>query len=257
LARAWGNERFASFGSYPGLLLGVEHHDDGWRDWDATPRLNPTTGIPRSFMEMKMRDSTAIWTESITICSSEPLAGIAVSQHFCHLALQVKKSGRGDADDLEALDRFLQEQAVVIGTLIGTSFWKRHPEILASIEKMKEPRDSKSKNNGHDEHLGRDEAKTAISLRTVPFFDSVSLWLCCAERREPERMVAPTGESVTLIPRSADEIALDPYPLGVDSLQLTTPARRVPARKYIDEPDFQAAFTAAPVETLAWTIHPV
>ena len=44
--------------------------------------------------------------------------------------------------------------------------------------------------------------------------------------------------------------------LGVDSLRLTTRARRVPTRKYVDEGDFQAAFAAASVETLAWTIHP-
>ena len=111
LARVWGNERVASLAAFPTLVWGIEHHDDGWREWDDAPRINPATGFPRSFLEMRMRDSTAIWTRSIAVCSSDPLAGIAVSRHFCYLAEQVLSSGRADADDRESIDRFLQEQA--------------------------------------------------------------------------------------------------------------------------------------------------
>ena len=65
-----------------------------------------------------------------------------------------------------------------------------------------------------------------------------------------------TGETVTFNPEEATRIVIDPYPLGVESLRLSTPARRVPARKYADEGEYQVAFNAAPVETLTWTIHP-
>jgi hypothetical protein len=227
LARAWGNERFASLAAFPTILWAVEHHDDGWRDWDAAPRLNPATGIPRSFMEMRMRDSTAIWTRSIDFCSSEPLAGIAVSRHFTYLAEQVRSGGRSDADDLEAIDRFLGDQDNESGDLAPRLRRAEDATVVATCDR---------------------------GFRTVRFFDAVSLWLCCAERQEPEQMTAPDGESIKLIPEDAWHVAIDPYPLGVNTPRLQTFARRVAARRYENDDDFLATFDAAPLELLAWTI---
>ena len=142
----------------------------------------------------------------------------------------------------------------MIGILAEKQFWQEQPALLTSLGEITNPRDVTPKQNGHDEHVGRNEAKSDLALRTVQFFDSVSLWLCCAERHEPERVVAPTGESLTLIPETAYEIALDPYPLADESLRLQSPARRIAARSYKDEADYRAAFNAAPVEFLNWTI---
>ena len=177
LALAWGNERVRSLADFPKLLWGVAHHDDGWREWDEAPRLKPETGFPRNFMEMRMRDSTAIWTKSIAICSADPLAGIAVSRHFCYLSRQVQSSGHADADDLAAIDRFLTEQAGVEATL---------------------------SNRARSQHFGTGSREDLEKLcdfgfRTVRFFDNVSLWLCCSERhnrnRSPRRWAKPSGSS--------------------------------------------------------------
>jgi hypothetical protein len=228
LASVWGNERFAPLSIFPTIVWAVDHHDDGWREWDVAPRINPETGIPRSFMEMRMRDSTAIWTRSINFCSREPMAGIAVSRHFTHLAEQVRNGGRTDADDLEAIARFLRDQDNESGDL-GPKL--RRPE---------------------DETVVRN---CDLGFRTVRFFDAISLWLCCAERREPEQMTAPNGESITLIPKEAWHIAIDPYPLSVTAPRLQTFARRVAARRYENDDDFQAAFNATPFELLTWKIQ--
>ena len=234
LALAWGNERVRSLADFPKLLWGVAHHDDGWREWDEAPRLKPETGFPRNFMEMRMRDSTAIWTKSIAICSADPLAGIAVSRHFCYLSRQVQSSGHADADDLAAIDRFLTEQAGVEATL---------------------------SNRARSQHFGTGSSEDLEKLcdfgfRTVRFFDNVSLWLCCSERRQPESLTAPLGEAIRLIPQAAGLIAVDPYPLGVDSLVLKTPVRRLAARRYGSDAELQAALQTAPLETLAWTVRP-
>lgn len=227
LARAWGNGRFVSLAALPTILWAVEHHDDGWRDWDLAPRLNPATGIPRSFMEMTMRDSTAIWTNSISHCSSQPLAEIAVSRHFTHLAEQVRNGGRTDADDLDAVDRFLRDQDNESGDL---ALKLRRPEDQTAIEACD------------------------FAFRAVRFFDAVSLWLCCAERHAPEQMTAPDGESIRLVPKGAWHVAIDPYPLGIEGPRFQTFARRVAARRYETDDDFLATFNAAPFELLSWTI---
>lgn len=231
LARVWGNDRVASLAAFPTLVWGVEHHDDGWQEWDDAPRLKPATGFPRSFLEMRMRDSTAIWSRSIAVCSADPLAGIAVSRHFCHLANQAQNSGRADADDRESIDRFLREQAAVQARLVDAA------------------RSNKAAETNRDFEQSCD-----LGFRTVRFFDLMSLWLCCAERHQPEPLVAPMGEAVKLIPRDPAQIVIEPYPLCVDSLRLETPVRRLAARRYANDAELQAALRAAPIEVLAWTI---
>jgi hypothetical protein len=234
LALAWGNERERSLAAYPQLVWGVGHHDDGWREWDDAPRLKPETGFPRSFLEMRMRDSTAIWSKSIALCSADPLAGIAVSRHFSYLSEQAQASGHADSDDLVAIDQFLSEQAGVEANLSNRA---RAQQVAT----------------GSDVDL---QQLFDFGFRTVRFFDMVSLWLCCAERQQPESFTAPLGESVRLIPQAPGLIAIDPYPLGVDSLVLKTPVRRLTARRYGSDAELQAALQTAPLESLAWTVRP-
>src|SRR5579862_8870095 len=95
------------------IWLAVARHDDGWAVWDQAPRVDPATGVPRDFMEMRMADSTEIWSRSIEGCATHPLSAYAVSRHFCYLAEQVRDGRRSDLDDLQAVDRFLQEQVAV------------------------------------------------------------------------------------------------------------------------------------------------
>jgi hypothetical protein len=183
---------------------------------------------------MRMRDSTVIWTRSIAVCSADPLAGTAVSRHFCHLAEQVRDSGRADGDDQEAIDRFLHEQSVVQLDLAD-----------------------KARANGASAGTNEDlEESFALGFRTVRFFDRVSLWLCCAPRQQPEQLVAPLGETVTFTPKNPAQIAIEPYPLRVDSLLLETPARRLAARCYANDAELQTALRSAPTERLTWTISP-
>lgn len=78
VARHWGNDDTPPLPLAELLVQAVRHHDDGWHAWDypqrsATPlagkeRIDSDTGWPRSFIEMRMADSTAIWTRGIAAC---------------------------------------------------------------------------------------------------------------------------------------------------------------------------------------------
>jgi hypothetical protein len=182
-------------------------------------------------MEMRMRDSTGIWARSIAMCGVDPLAGIGVSRHFCYLARQAK-TDRPFADDRVAIEQFLEEQARFEADLAERA--RSQYCAMKSVADLERTFD--------------------FAFQTVRFFDGVSLWLCCAERHEPQQITAPTGETITLIPHGPQQIAIDPYPLADDSLRLQTRTRRIAARKYTDEADYRAAFNAAPVEFLSWTI---
>ena len=116
--------------------------------------------MPRDFREMRMRDATAIWTKSISASAKPlPLAGYAVSRHFCFLAEQVRQAGRHDADDLAAVTSFLKQQSGVQAKL----------EQKAAL----------CHGWGEGFHRHRE-----LAYRTVQFFDRVSLWLCCADEQE-------------------------------------------------------------------------
>jgi hypothetical protein len=273
IACAWGNEQFVPLvrpitqpagrsrlpvdrepewnracGSFG---LAVSHHDNGWSEWDWAPRLDPRTGRPRDFREMRMRDATAIWTKSISAAALQPLAGYAVSRHFCHLAEQVRDGSRHDAEDVAAVIEFLNRQKVVQAEL------EQKAALLGWGDGFRHFRE--------------------LAYRTVQFFDWVSLWLCCSDEREPQQLTVPTGEVVTLSSRPsqpvADEsassvyrlqttrpdyqkwsVAIEPYPLSDETHEFSVEARRIPARNYADDADLETAWREAPSAQLVWSL---
>lgn len=276
IARAWGNERFKPLArDLPAALaarsderpdedwrlarldiqVAVSRHDDGWGQWDWAPRVDPRTGRPRDFREMRMEDATAIWTKSVSACTKLfPISAYAISRHFGYLAEQVRGSGRHDAEDLAAVARFLGQQAALRAQLEGQSARYGWQNVFSR----------------HRE----------LAYRTVQFFDRVSLWLCCAEEREPQSMTAPMGEVVTFSCRPAApadaaanvdtapavfrlqtarpdyrkwHVTIEPDPLSDGHHEFSVEARRIPARPYADDADLQATWGDAPSVQLVWT----
>jgi hypothetical protein len=234
IARAWGNESTSALPATPDVVWAVEHHDDGWSERDRNPLLDPETGIPRQFGELRMRDSTATWTRSIEFCSSRPLAGIAVSRHFDWLAARYladpSRRLAEETEDRQAAERFVNNQRVVRNEL------------------FRELRAAKVYPNQDLEQLGEG------SFRAVQFFDRLSLWLCCAERTEDFQLEAPGGEQLTFRPRTPSQVIAEPYLLGVESLRLETTARRIAARPYASQAEFQSALSAAAGVHLSWSM---
>jgi hypothetical protein len=233
------------------IALAVARHDDGWLPWDRAPRIDPATGAPRDFMEMRMVASTEIWSRSIEECATHPLTAYAISRHFCYLAEQVRDGGRSDPDDLEAVDHFLERQAAVEASLSEAASTANQGE---AFERWRE-----------------------MGFRTVQFFDRLSLWLCCAERSEAQTLISPAGQAVNLIPKPARRdragseqavdrreafrpgarvmgIGIEPYPLCVESLDLRVDARSIAARRYADDADLNAALEDATIVELVWAI---
>jgi hypothetical protein len=281
IARAWGNERFkpltrdlpvalaARGDERPdedwrlariSMAIAVARHDDGWGQWDWAPHVDPGTGRPRDFREMRMQDATAIWTRSVAACNTKlsPVSAYAVSRHFCYLAEQVRGSGRHDAEDRAAVTRFIQQQAA----------------LRAQLE-------SESARFGWQNVFLRHRE---LAYHVVQFFDRVSLWLCCAAEHEPQAMTAPLGEVVTFSSRPADpaegvsnpdssatvfrlqtarpdyrkwHVTIEPDPLfrSVEGgpHEFSVDARRVPARSYADDDDLQATWRDAPSVQLVWS----
>ena len=79
----WGNEAFESPDPKAEVLFAITEHDNGWKEWDSSPRLNSQTRYPMNFMEMDFPDQKTIWTRSFRRFSEDhPYASALIALHF-------------------------------------------------------------------------------------------------------------------------------------------------------------------------------
>jgi hypothetical protein len=87
LAEYWGAQGYSPLSPRDELLWAINHHDDGWGEWEQTPDVDPKSGHPRSFTEMELGDALVIWTASIESArQAGNLEAYLVAGHFCALA---------------------------------------------------------------------------------------------------------------------------------------------------------------------------
>src|SRR5690242_18324673 len=70
LAENWGAAPFGTLPARDELIVAVEHHDDGWADWDRRPAVDAERGTPIEFTEMPLADALGIWRQSIDIAAA-------------------------------------------------------------------------------------------------------------------------------------------------------------------------------------------
>ncbi|MEM6798037.1 MAG: DUF3891 family protein [Planctomycetota bacterium] len=207
------------------FLAAVLHHDDGWIDWQAAPRLDPEHGRPYGFTEMPPADAQAIWTRSIDACEAiGPLAAWVVASHF--IDLQSKQD-----DDFAQWARWLGEQD------------RRRVAWL---------------NDWHGADPANTEAVARECLYLLQQFDWLSLWLCCRgpidsrDRTETLELgdAARGFGPYTFTPRGV-AIEVSPWPFSGGSLDLVANASRAAVGKYTSVADMATTPTRA-----AWRLAP-
>lgn len=248
VARAWNTEAYPLATPHEELLAAVLHHDDGWLAWELRPTV--VEGKPRDFMEMPLDESLAIWRRSIAVAQTcGPLAAYAVGSHFAALTRWSLEKGEHSESWRDLAEEFLEEQEELAA--------ERLAELVA--------RDGGTQAD-LDGVVATAEARRNAdqAWHALQFFDRVSLWLCCAERREAETIDVPESLGTGLgafrfepcgsgSGGGGAEIAIRPWPLRVDRLEVTTLAAGVPRTTY-DSPDQLARTERTPVR-LEWTLR--
>lgn len=236
LAEHWGAGSVAPLVAPTELGWAITHHDDGWREWEASPDVEPTFARPRSFTEMELTVGLEIWGSSITQAAEYgPLAGYVVAGHFCALLRRFDFGWKDDQRHTADARRFLAKYESLMD-----GCWKAWQARLPA------------------EHT---RARAQIALAQLQFFDALSLWFCCDEAMSPDDFECPSGPVVTLTPldRGATDgsirLALSPWPFAVASLNLEVPGRAVPVRRY----QTRAQLAAVPAQNvkLRWTLEPL
>ncbi|MBL9081135.1 MAG: DUF3891 family protein [Planctomycetales bacterium] len=210
MARAWSDAVFALPERREEFIAAVYHHDDGWIAWELRPTVGD--GKPRDFLEMPIDEALAIWRRSIAVARNDgPLAGYAVSTHFATLCGRSAEEKSHDPTWKYLAEEFLEEQAD------HASDWRR--DLVA--QGMPPP---------------TVDVQTTLAWQSLRLFDLLSLWLCCAERREPDVVGIGEFAEFQMTPQ-ADEggaavIRVDPWPLVGRSLELAVACRTIPAGDY-------------------------
>ena len=96
IADAWGNDVFARPEPYDSLRYAIYHHDDGWLDRDAAPRLTPA-GLPEAFTQELVGAYSAFeeidlpsylqvrGEATAAVAAVDEVAGVFVSMHTVNL----------------------------------------------------------------------------------------------------------------------------------------------------------------------------
>ncbi len=211
------------------LRWAIHRHDDGWADWDSRPGVDPQSGRPIEFDEMRLADSLPIWTLSIDEAAARrPIQAYFVAGHFTRL-LRRFDSWRGDAAREDLARGFLTEQNSNMELWLAA--WQNGSSSLPN---------------------GARQSTAERGVDGLQFFDAVSLWFCCAERQAPERIELAPGEGWTFSPLGVEQgwrlVRIEPWPLTVESCQLAVSGRVVPRAHYQSTDEMLAVATAKELE---------
>jgi hypothetical protein len=213
----------------------VTHHDDGWAEWEAAPRINPEIDGPYSFLEMPLAESLMIWDNSIASARKfGPLAGFIVAGHFYNL--------------------------------LSESDHRAEPSAVAWLAAKRKTRTAWLDEWVRDNPANSlDEAKRAQQQLLIA--DLFSLWLCCEaplggddpgvlEQSQMKlraesllkqfRFTAVGFGRRHATPDNPNEalawvITVEPYPFRSSPLSLALKANIVPAVRYANWPELKAA----------------
>ena len=207
------------------LLAAIEHHDDGWARWEANPGVDPSTGRPRSFMEMAVAEWVNIWSHSIEESrKAGPLAGAAVAGHFLALLDRFDSWRRGSEIDKARVKAF-------------TDYFQSRRLMWASVYPLVGP--------DHRQAIA-DEATKSLQA-----FDLLSLWLCCNEDPEPTKIPFPGEHAIEFRALSGRRITADPWPMEADQGRFEVAGEVLPHGRYASGEEVRRGTAGRTV--ISWT----
>ncbi|MDX1503797.1 MAG: DUF3891 family protein, partial [Thermoanaerobaculia bacterium] len=121
------------------LLFAVAEHDNGWRESDAAPRVDPESGHPLSFLTLPDELVRELWERGIERHRSRPWTAALILEH----ALRLHGGRRGDPAWSSWLDvqrerrrELLEEHALDPAELARDSAWLRLADRLSLAVSM-------------------------------------------------------------------------------------------------------------------------
>jgi hypothetical protein len=236
-------------------------HDNGWRDWEEHPTLDPKTAQPRSFTQLDPATWCALYSGGIAVAvDADPLTGLLVSMHGLglrrrFLGIHGAQAWRTPPDDEDPeIERFAQEQELLQIELIeGLRASPATAEIVAGCVLPKSDEIAVARPLVYGPALLR-------LYKLLEFLDQLSLRLNWRGLSEEPFQVVPAPDATqpdrVLAARKVDPhtLALAPYPFSHSPLAVPVVARILPKRPFESDDDFRDAYIAAEPRLIPYTL---
>jgi len=205
------------------ILFATREHDNGWREADSAPRVDPETGRPHDFTSVPLDVRAEVWLRGAArYAERRPYAALLVAWHGVALHRERRGEEAWEAALLAPLDELVEE-------LLETT--------------------------------GAPREELRADYRWLGLADGLSL-AACNRWAEPSEGgghrfgYRPGGGSAGEGGRSVDgELWVDPFPLaGATTFRVA--CRRVPDRTYAGDADLGGELAAARWTTLRVRVRP-
>lgn len=91
------------------LLLAVREHDNGWRETDAAPRVDPETGAPYGFLDLPDEPRRELWLRgALRYADERPGAAALITRHGIGLH-EDRRAARAWTEFFTTLEERLEE----------------------------------------------------------------------------------------------------------------------------------------------------
>lgn len=89
------------------LRFAAREHDNGWRELDASPRVDPASRAPADFLHLPAELRRDLWRRGTTRYPSRPYASALIARHALQLFRGVSRADEAERAFLAALDEHL------------------------------------------------------------------------------------------------------------------------------------------------------
>lgn len=237
LARAWGNETFTRIDAFDALVIAADVHDEGWREWEAAPRVD-THGRPMDFPDLDRPTHLTLYEHGIQLAERHgPRVGLVVSMHG--QGLHEKRLGL-DGEPPHRETRPASEQAFLAAQD------DRQQRLIAELGGASI------------------EPWAWAAYRLLQAWDTLSLYLLWrglpvnATWTLPQvpRRVGDPGVPIVLRPAGVGGCTVDPWPFGADVVSAPVAGRRIPDRHYASDTDLSVELARSPVTDDVFVLRP-
>jgi hypothetical protein len=242
-AREWGNEQFARPEPFESFRLAAAEHDNGWRDWEVLPQVDPATFLPFSFMSIYTQDHIALYQQGLErILNADHYAALLVSMHCAGLYDRTRATMPGfsakyvRSNESHLVNDFIQRL--------------RLQQLRLKVDLRANPKTKMYT----EEHL------LQANLQRLEALDRLSLYFCLPTLEDYTIENVPLNDQGgqadwELRRESAETITLAPWPFRREPLSISILARTLPKRHYADDVDFQNALARAPYSPTKFTLR--
>src|SRR6267154_4182932 len=242
-AREWGNELFRRPEPFESVRLAAAEHDNGWRERELEPQIDPRTRLPYSFMSLPTEEHIALYQRGIErLVRIDRYAGMLVSLH----ASQLYDRARATIPGYSAKYVKASETEMVNGFLQGLKL----QQLRLKVDLRGEPT---TKDFAQEKLL-------ETNSRRLETLDRLSLYFCLNTLQEATMEAIPVDDQgsevdLELRPQAGNAVSLAPYPFRKAPLAISILARRVPKRVYTGSLDFQKTLARAPYAAINFTLY--